>query len=491
MNIYTRKNNWKIFLFLFAVLIILLTIWFSHNFLKKIALDEKASVQIWANAISKKAHLVNYTKKLFDDLQNQERRSVYLWSEATKRIINANDQEDIKFYTEIITGNENIPVIVVNEDGQITARKNVSAEYDTISQFTDSIKKQFSSYPPIEVNYYADLKIYIYYQNSKVYNQLKHTLDDLVKSFLNEVVENSISSPVIILDSIQSKIITYGGDADTTDHKLFIELSHEPIIVEMPGYGTSYIYYQDSPFIQQFRYFPVVLLLIIGLFLVISYIMFSISRKAEQNQVWAGMAKESAHQLGTPISSLIGWVEILREKQDTEMEASEMLKDIDRLQQVSERFSKIGSKPELAPTEINSLIENNINYMRRRSSSRIEYVFEPSETEIVALINPLLFNWVLENLIKNALDAMDGKGKIIITSSIQGKRKIIDITDTGKGIPKSKQRTIFNPGYSTKSRGWGLGLSLAKRIIKDYHRGKIFVKSSTIDQGTTFRIIVK
>lgn len=491
MNIYSRKSSWKIFLFVLAALIILVTVWYTHIFLRKLAQDEKAAVEIWANAISRKAHLVNYTTKLFDELQEQERRSVSLWSEATKRFIESDNQEDIKFYTEIISGNKNIPVVVTNEEGMVTARKNVSGMFDTVSVFSPAVRDSFTSYEPIVVNYYADLKNYIYYQNSKLFSQLKHTLDDLVQSFLDEVVENSVSTPVVIVDSTRSHIITMGGKPDTTNLEALIESSNGPIMVQMPDFGTSYIYYQDSSLLTQLRYFPLALFVIIGLFLVIAYILFSISRKAEQNQVWAGMAKESAHQLGTPISSLIGWIEILREKPESELEAGEMGKDILRLQQVSERFSKIGSRPELKEVDINALSSEVVDYMKRRSSTRIKYELDFQDEELICSINPLLFEWVLENLIKNALDAMGGSGRIGLTTGVQGKHKFLEVSDTGKGIPKGKFKTIFNPGYSTKSRGWGLGLSLARRIIVDYHRGKIFVKSSSSEQGTTFRILLK
>jgi signal transduction histidine kinase len=491
MNIYSRKNSWKIFLFIFAAFIILITVWYTHNFLRKLAQDEKAAVEIWANAISRKAHLVNYTTKLFDELQEQERRSVSMWSEATKRFIESDNQADIKFYTEIISGNKNIPVIVTDEEGNVTARKNVSGLFDTVSVFSPIVRDSFTSYEPIVVNYYANLKNYIYYQNSKLFSQLKHTLDDLVQSFLDEVVENSVSTPVVILDSTMTHVITLGGQPDTTDLEALIESSNGPIMVQMPSYGTSYIYYQDSSLLTQLRYFPLALFIIIGLFLVIAYVLFSISRKAEQNQVWAGMAKESAHQLGTPISSLIGWIEILREKPDSELEATEMGKDIIRLQQVSERFSKIGSRPELKEIDINLLTSEVVEYMKRRSSTRISYELSFEQAEMPCNLNPLLFEWVLENLIKNALDAMSGSGSIRISTGIMGKRKYMDVSDTGKGIPKGKFKTIFNPGFSTKSRGWGLGLSLARRIIVDYHKGKIFVKSSTPEQGTTFRILLK
>ncbi|MBN2745557.1 MAG: HAMP domain-containing histidine kinase [Bacteroidales bacterium] len=490
MNIYSHKNSWKIFLFVFAALIILVSTWFTHNYLRKIAREEKAAVEIWAKAISRKAHLVNYTKLLFDDLQRQERKSVQIWSEATKRFIDSDYESDIKFYTDIISGNDNIPVIVTDINGVVVAKNNLDAAFDTITVLTGKTLENFTTYPPIVANIFSDLQQYIYYQDSRIFSQLKHTLDDLVQSFLDEVVENSVSTPVVILDSTRTHIISQGGQIDTTNLEKLIAESNGPITVEMPEFGTSYIYYQDSPLLTQLRYFPIILLVVIALFLLIAYILFSISRKAEQNQVWAGMAKESAHQLGTPISSLIGWIEILKEKEESRMEALEMEKDIVRLQHVSERFSKIGSKPVLARTDINSVIAEVIDYMKIRSPRRVKYEFQTEESSCPAKINPLLFSWVMENLLKNSLDAMDGQGLISIATSSQGRKVIIDITDTGKGVPKGKYKVIFNPGYSTKSRGWGLGLSLARRIIANYHRGKIFVKSSAPDAGTTFRIIL-
>jgi signal transduction histidine kinase len=500
MNIYTRKSGWKIFLFVFAAIIIIVTVWGTHNFLRKIAREEKAKVEIWANAISRKAHLVNYTKELFDDLKKQERRSMTIWSEATKRFVEVNDKEDIKFYTDIISGNDNIPVIVTNENMEVTGGKNLTPFWDTVKVLTPELRDSFTSYDPIVINYYADFNNYIFYQNSRLYVQLKATLDDLVQSFLDEVVENSLSTPVLIVDSTRTNIIAVGGDIDSSRFADSIALqntiaemafSKDPIVVDMPGYGKSYIFYEDSLLLTQLRYFPVALFVVIALFLLISYIMFSISRKAEQNQVWAGMAKESAHQLGTPISSLLGWIEILKMKPESEMEATEMAKDIVRLQQVSERFSKIGSKPELKEEDVNKLIKNAIEYMKRRSSNKIEYRFETGSDEIYHKINPLLLTWVFENLMKNSLDAMDGSGTIKVSTSVNGKSVVIDFSDTGKGIPKGKFKTIFNPGYSTKSRGWGLGLSLAKRIVNQYHRGKIFVKSSSPEEGTTIRIVLK
>ncbi|OIO99737.1 MAG: hypothetical protein AUJ98_10310 [Bacteroidetes bacterium CG2_30_33_31] len=383
---------------------------------------------------------------------------------------------------------------------EVTAKKNLSPFFDNIKILTPELRDSFTSFKPIIVNYYANFNNYIYYQNSRLYVQLKLTLDDLIKSFLNEVVENSISMPVVIMDSSRSKIIALGGSFDKTIINNSSKIDYivakmgnqnEPIVVDLPKYGRSLIYYEDSLLLTQLKYFPMILLIVIAIFLIISYFLFSVSRKAEQNQVWAGMAKESAHQLGTPISSLMGWIEILKMKPETQAEGNEMAKDIVRLQQVSERFSKIGSKPELRDNDINTLINSVLSYMKLRSSNKIHYEFDSQQTEIIHKVNPLLLSWVLENLIKNSLDAMDGNGTIKIESSIKNKHKIIDIIDSGKGIPKSKFKTIFNPGYSTKSRGWGLGLSLAKRIINDYHKSKIFVKSSSLEEGTTIRIVLK
>jgi signal transduction histidine kinase len=224
----------------------------------------------------------------------------------------------------------------------------------------------------------------------------------------------------------------------------------------------------------------------------VAYFAFSSSRKAEQNQVWVGMAKETAHQLGTPISSLMAWIELLSLKNVDQEILSEVGKDVNRLEIVAERFSKIGSATALAPTNIIETINNVINYMQSRTSSRVQYSIKTNgHSEIIVPINVALFEWVIENLCKNAVDAMEGNGQIEITLYDQMQILFVDIKDTGRGISKSKYKTIFQPGYTTKKRGWGLGLSLTKRIIEDYHHGNIFVKSSEINAGTTFRIALK
>ncbi len=502
MNIYSKKRSWKVFLLSLASVIVVISLWYTNGFISKLAKNEKIQVELWANAISRKANLVKYTEGLFDNLRMKEKSYVYLWSEATKKLIYAGNNEDIDFYTGVISGNKDIPVIVTDEDGNITASNNLDPKYKSIKKLTPSNQDVFTNYPPIIVPYFKDQLNYIYYRNSNTYYQLKQTLEDLTKSFLDEIVNNNLSSPVIVMDSSRTHVIAYSGYIDSTivNDKIKLqntikkmEQSKQPIVVNLPNKGTNYIFYDESPTLTRMRYFPVVFMSVIGLFLIISYILFSYSRKSEQSKVWAGMAKETAHQLGTPISSLMGWIEVMKMNYPDEPAFVEMNKDIDRLRLVSERFSKIGSVPVLKDDNIIEIISGVIDYMQRRAPQKIKIILQNDKNEtIVTKLNSQLIIWVFENLIRNAVDAIgSNSGKIEIYVESNDYNIIIDIIDSGKGIPKSLQKDIFNPGYSTKTRGWGLGLSLSKRIIEEYHKGKIFVKNSAPNQGATFRIVLK
>ncbi|MEG2070893.1 MAG: HAMP domain-containing sensor histidine kinase [Bacteroidales bacterium] len=231
---------------------------------------------------------------------------------------------------------------------------------------------------------------------------------------------------------------------------------------------------------------------IIFIFFVVAYLLFSFARKSEQNQVWVGMSKETAHQLGTPISSLMAWNELLKEQNIDASIIKEIDKDVNRLETIAQRFSKIGSVPELKNENLVHILEEFVGYLQTRISSKVDLKFNKPDNQNLELpLNRYLFEWVIENLCKNSVDAMDGKGVIIINITEEEKRVHIDITDTGKGIPQKKFKTIFNPGFTSKNRGWGLGLTLAKRIIKEYHKGKLFVKSSSIDRGTVMRISLR
>jgi K+-sensing histidine kinase KdpD len=255
---------------------------------------------------------------------------------------------------------------------------------------------------------------------------------------------------------------------------------------------TNKIYYGDSKLLKEVRYYPLAQLFIVALFIIITLITISTRNKSTQNQVWAGMAKETAHQLGTPLSSLQGWVEMLKEMPANEKIANEMAKDVDRLKLVSDRFGKIGSTPQLEETNILLHIENMVAYIKRRAPDRVSFTINNfGENNITAKINAPLFDWVIENLLKNALDAMEGKGNINLTIKEESSEIIIDVKDSGKGISSQNISKVFKPGFSTKKRGWGLGLSLSKRIVEQYHKGELFVKHSEPGKGTTFRIVLK
>jgi signal transduction histidine kinase len=240
------------------------------------------------------------------------------------------------------------------------------------------------------------------------------------------------------------------------------------------------------------RYYPLIQLLIVGLFITITLLTLTTSFRSTQNQVWAGMAKETAHQLGTPLSSLQGWVEMLKDTQADGMIVGEMEKDVDRLKLVSDRFGKIGSRPQLEPHDVVQKVNKMVEYIRKRAPGKITFQLEATASgPIIANISPPLFDWVIENLLKNALDAMEGKGSIIISIKENPADIYIDVSDTGKGISKQNIGQVFKPGFTTKKRGWGLGLSLSKRIVEQFHKGELFVKSSEPGKGTTFRIILK
>ncbi|MGE7777068.1 sensor histidine kinase [Chitinophaga sp. NPDC101104] len=263
---------------------------------------------------------------------------------------------------------------------------------------------------------------------------------------------------------------------------------HPPFIMAVDSHSNNYIYYGDSLILRQVRYYPYIQLLVVALFIALTLFALSSTNRAVQNQVWVGMAKETAHQLGTPLSSMEAWVEILKETAEVRPLATELAKDVDRLKLITDRFSKIGSVPNLEERNVVEQVAAVMAYIKKRAPQKVNFSLQTAEQEVTAMISPTLFDWVLENLLKNALDAMEGKGEIQVLIENHSAHLIIDVSDTGKGIPKRLQEKVFHPGFSTKKRGWGLGLSLARRIIQDYHKGRLTVKSSELNKGTTFRI---
>lgn len=248
-------------------------------------------------------------------------------------------------------------------------------------------------------------------------------------------------------------------------------------------------YYGESKLLKEVRYYPIVQLIIVGLFIIITLFALNSSYRSTQNQVWAGMAKETAHQLGTPVSSLAGWIEMLKENPENQRIVADLQKDVDRLQLVTDRFGKIGSTPHLEKRNVVAQVKTMMDYMRKRTTGKINFILNTQgKDEVQAMISGPLFDWVIENLLKNALDSMEGKGNIIVDIFNGDKKTIIDVIDTGKGISKQNVARVFKPGFTTKKRGWGLGLSLSRRIIEQFHKGRIYVKQSELGKGTTFRI---
>ncbi|MCM4159520.1 HAMP domain-containing histidine kinase [Antarcticibacterium flavum] len=270
-----------------------------------------------------------------------------------------------------------------------------------------------------------------------------------------------------------------------------LEKENEPIEMYLGQDQVHRIYYGDSPLLTKIKYYPIGLLLIIFLFIGVVYFFYTTTKSSEQNKLWAGMAKETAHQIGTPLSSLIGWTEILKTENVDQSYITEMEKDVDRLRTITERFSKIGSSPLLSKTELVQATRESFEYLKLRSSDLIEFKLTTPYTPIYVSLNESLYSWTIENLVKNAVDAMRGKGKLSIEIKQDNTWVYVYIKDTGKGIPKSKYRTVFEPGYTSKKRGWGLGLSLAKRIIEQYHKGRIQVQHSELNKGTTFQIALR
>ena len=381
MNIYRKKILWKYFLFLCAVLIGLGSLLYTDGLVKKLSIEERKKVELWAK--------------------------------ATELVANSEIKgECLEFVFTVIKDNVTVPVILVNEDTSIIISNNLdTVKIKRPGYLEKKLAVMMDENPPIEIPYLPNKKQYLYYSRSTIL--------------------------------------------------------------------TALIYY---PFIQ---------LGVILLFILVAYFAFSSSRKAEQNQVWVGLSKETAHQLGTPISSLMAWIEMLKIKNVDQKMIDELSKDIIRLNKITERFSKIGSQPALVPENLIDIIESTLSYLKTRSSDKIQFEMESQQGEVIVPLNASLFEWVMENVCKNAMDAIEGEGLISVSITNSTHFIQIDVSDNGKGIPKSKQRTIFKPGFTTKERGWGLGLSLTKRIVEEYHKGRILVAGSEIGSGTTIRIILK
>jgi len=364
------------------------------------------------------------TNRLVKELKAEEKKKIELWAHATKHLVSITGEGDYSLAIKVISENSNIPVILVDACDSILEWRNFDHKTKLDSFF-------------IRIGLNSEQKI--------------------TKSYLRKELE------------------------------LIREVEDEPIEIKIPG-DMQWIYYKDSALLSRLRYYPVYQLGFISLFMFIAYFTFSASKKSEQNQVWAGMAKEAAHQLGTPLSSLMAWVELLKSKVETKDMVLEMEKDIIRLETITDRFSKIGSKPTLEDTNIVEVVKKATNYLNSRLPDKVNIQIESGETEILVPVSRVLLHWVIENICKNAVDAMKGNGEIEVGLIEENAHISINISDNGEGINRSIIKNIFKPGVTSKKRGWGLGLSLSKRIVEEYHKGNLFVMQSEKGVGTTFTI---
>lgn len=499
MKIYNTKRRWKWLLFASATLIFVFFFIYSNKIINNIAAEERKKIAVWADAITYKAEIVTHTDAFFDNIRIEEGKRASILAQAMEKVNESSFDEDINFYINIITSNSTIPTIITSPEGEINCAVNVDSKIHNYKNINE-LGEEKKLYDSIITYYYQNEYNIIYYKESQIYSDLKMMIDNLVQSFFQEVVINEASVPVIITDSTMRHVITCGNvDSNKINNTKqcaalieSMQAENTPIMIELPQQGKCYVLYEESVILKQLRYFPFIQMFIIIAFAMIAYLMFSVSRKSEQNQVWVGMSKETAHQLGTPISSLLAWNELLKEMNVDPTITHEMQKDLNRLETIAQRFSKIGSVPEMKEEDIVTVINEFVLYLQSRISSKVTININHNGIENLKIpINKYLFEWVIENLCKNSVDAMDGKGVILIELFEETTHLHIDITDTGKGISSKNIKTIFNPGYTSKKRGWGLGLTLAKRIIQEYHKGKLFVKSTALEHGTTMRITLR
>jgi signal transduction histidine kinase len=473
-------------------------VWYSNSLMDKIARDERNKILIWTDAIQRRAEVVAFMNDFFEKIACEEEMHANYIARAITRVSNTNINEDFSFYLDFLTDNKTIPCILVDEENRVTSIRNIDSNYLSRIDTPEKLEKVIvaEKYNKISINYHADKYVYLYYKESIIYTQLRDIFQDIIHDFFSEITNNAPSLPVIVTDSSQNYVLLY-NKIDTTRIKDSVYMSNliqtmrsqnDPIQIVFDGNPYAYVFYEESTMLKTLRVFPVIQMFLTAIFIFVAYLLFSFARRLEQDQIWVGMSKETAHQLGTPLSSLMAWVEILETEHVNPDIVQEINKDIIRLENIAQRFSKIGSIPKLEVENINSVTCEFITYFQSRVSSDIHFNIKIPEYPMNACISKHLFEWVLENLCKNAVDAMDGVGTITVEIQEDKQWVCIDISDTGKGIDPNYQKTIFEAGYTTKNRGWGLGLTLARRIIDDYHNGKIEVKYSAINKGSTFRI---
>ena len=501
------KQRVKLIFLTLTIALALLALWQVQRMATQVRESEEAKVRLWASAISQRNQMATATHRFFNDATIDERRKMQMYTDILQSFNDTDQNTDLKFslaYVNYIVDSSHTPIIITRAtDSIITVPHELSGQ-----KLSGALLEEYSAMPSFDYRLWG-MPMRLYYKESDYYTRLREVLDGFTESFLAEITQNSVLVPVVIVDSNRTRLLAYGNidsASVSTPQALSamlhdMEKANDPIALTLPDDTPYYVYYSSTPLLRSLRLLPLLWLFIGAVLLIVSYHLFRTARTADQNRIWVGLAKETAHQLGTPLSSLIAWTEYLRGKEFSEEYATEVSKDIDRLSTITHRFSKIGSTPELKESDVKQATTEAVAYLQSRSPKRIKFaVAFPEGEAFSAPLNSYLFQWVIENLCKNAIDAMESpspdnpalhENVIAIVASQDARKIYIDISDTGKGMTKSVQRHIFDSGFTTKTRGWGLGLPLARRIINQYHRGRLYLKYSNPGQGSCFRIVLR
>ncbi len=494
------KPRIKFTLLALTILLALAALWQVRRVAEQVRLSEEAKVRLWANAIGQRNQLAAASRQFFLEATLDEHRKMELYTDILQRFNDPDPSADLAFslrYVNYIVDSSRTPIIIASARDSI-----ISVPHELAGQKLEGdLLAEYSQNPPFSYTLWG-MPMTLYYKESEYYTRLRQVLEGFTQSFLTDITQNTVLVPVVILDSTRSHILAY-GNIDSANLDRF-DFDTDPIEVVLPSGALSYVYHEDTPLLRALRWVPLLYLFIAVAILVVAYTLFRTARRAEQNRIWVGLAKETAHQLGTPLSSLTGWLEYLRGRELTPEYADEVDKDLQRLDTITRRFSKIGSTPELRQEDVRHVTQTAVEYLQRRSPRRVHFALSFPEGEtFLAPLNAPLFQWVIENLCKNAIDAMERDrgtdsadadrrpSQITITASQDARRIYLDIADTGRGMSPAEARRIFDSGYTTKPRGWGLGLPLARRIVSQYHRGRLYLKYTVPGQGSCFRIVLR
>lgn len=491
----------------FSILVVATTLFLSRRLVEQLKTEERLRVKNWVISNRRQLDMANRVRSIFAQMETEERQYAMVWTYVYERVFSpvSPTPKDFDFLMRIMSSN-NRPFILVGNSGKIIESHDPDIKVSENTFFTPEIQNAYSSYPPITVDAQG-VKYSLYFKPSEVFVNLRQLFDNLDSSFSIESLNSIefISVPVVVTDQSKKTVLMY-HNLDPEDfysqknlqdrlHKM--ESENEPIEINFPDaeHQTFYLYYESSRFLRNMNFFTMALLLALLAIMGGVLSLLNLSKRMEQNREWWGMSKETAHQLGTPLSSLLAWIDYYKTKEGEPMEKADLVeieKDVKRIELVTNRFSKIGSVPELAWDNIVPVVFRSVEYLRARSSKRIQYFINVSpDTVMMAQFNAPLIEWVFENLFKNALNAIgDNEGRIAILLSENSEHVVMDVHDTGKGMPKNMFNKVFTAGFTTKQRGWGLGLTLSRRIVEDYHRGRIFVESSSPKTGTVFRVIL-